>query len=207
MQSTLKLEYSNRNILGKRNSKWRKFNIPEWIILYRVSSWPFLIWAIVSGERNIFAWLLLVSFISDFCDGMLSRRLRAVNDRGIGLEVLGEKLTLITAVAGFIYYDYSFLTRHTFLISILMGLIIIQAALSLFRYRKMRSFRTIASKISFTVSATFLVTTFFAGPIEWLFYLTVLLAILKTVEDIAIMFLLPVWRTNVKGLYWLINEN
>jgi CDP-diacylglycerol--glycerol-3-phosphate 3-phosphatidyltransferase len=44
----------------------------------------------------------------------------------------------------------------------------------------------------------------FDRPAYWLFYTTALITALELIEEIIIVFFLREWKTNVRGLYWVL---
>lgn len=209
MRSSLKLEYANRQLLDKKINKKKgsgSFNIADWISLYRIISWPFIILVLVLEEKNVFAWLLLISFVSDIVDGILARKLRIISDRGAKLDSIGDFLTLVAAVAGFIYFEPAFIADHLFIISVAIGLYLLQMLLAFIKYGRLSSFHTLMAKITFVVLGVFLLTVFFFGVQEWLFYIGIGLSILEVIEEIFITLWLSQWKTNVRGLYWVVKE-
>ena len=75
------------------------------------------------------------------------------------------------------------------------------------RYGKISSFHTYSAKIAAVFQAVFLLLFFFLPrPIYILFYLTATITIIDLAEEISLVLLLPQWKANVKGLYWIIKK-
>ena len=56
-------------------SIFREFNIADWFSFYRIVAIPLLLALLLSGNRELFTWFLLVSYSTDAIDGFLARRL------------------------------------------------------------------------------------------------------------------------------------
>lgn len=62
-----------------------------------------------------------------------------------------------------------------------------------------------AAKAAAVLQGVFLVLLFFLpNPLYELFYAATLVTAFELMEEIIVTFWLPKWRTNVKGLYWIL---
>jgi len=43
-------------------------------------------------------------------------------------------------------------------------------------------------------------------PLRWFFYLTAAATLMDLTEEILLVFLLPQWQANVKGVYWVLKN-
>ena len=71
---------------------FRDFNIADWISFYRIMAVPVLIYFIGRGEREIFTWLLGVSYATDAIDGFIARKLKISSARGSQLDSYGDQV-------------------------------------------------------------------------------------------------------------------
>jgi CDP-diacylglycerol--glycerol-3-phosphate 3-phosphatidyltransferase len=87
----------------------------------------------------------------------------------------------------------------------MLSLLFIQMLLAFIRYRKMTSFHTYIAKIAAVLQAVFIVLIFFLPEVPyWLFYTAAAFTIINLIEEIILIFLLPQWQSDVKGLYWVL---
>jgi len=184
----------------------KELNIADWFSLYRVLAMPLLVVLIIAGERQIFTWLLLISYATDMIDGWLARTLKISSARGSQLDSLGDQLTLGVALLGLLYFEPGFILKHLTLILIAFIPYVFQMALALKKYGKATAFHTYLAKVSALAQGVFILWLLFFGPVYWLFYLMVALSILETFEEITLIFLYDQWVANVKGLYWAIKD-
>lgn len=69
----------------------------------------------------------------------------------------------------------------------------------------MTSFHTYGAKAAAVFQGFFLCSMFFfKEPAYWLFYSTAILTGLELVEEIIMVYVLPNWKSDVRGLYWAI---
>ena len=71
----------------------------------------------------------------------------------------------------------------------------------------MTSFHTWLAKAAAIFQGVFLLLVFFTGePNMILFYTAVLVTMLELIEEIILVYLLPVWETDVKGIFQVFNK-
>jgi CDP-diacylglycerol--glycerol-3-phosphate 3-phosphatidyltransferase len=175
------------------------------VTLYRTIAFPILLFLIFTNRFDIFKWLLIISFLTDAVDGFLARTFRANSVLGAKLDSIGDDLTILAAVIGLAVAKTEFLKREWLIFAIPLGLFFIQLAAAIIRYRKISSFHTYLAKTAAVLQGFFLCSMFlFDRPAYWLFYTTALITALELIEEIIIVFFLREWKTNVRGLYWVL---
>ena len=168
-------------------------------------TFPLLLFLIFIDRFDLFKWFLLASFFTDAIDGFLARKYNAASVLGAKLDSIGDDLTVLAAVIGLFAAHFDFIEEQWLLFILLFGLFLIQLTLSLKKYKKMSSFHTYLAKIAAVVTAVFLLSVFFFDKIIYsLFYAAFIITALELIEETIIIFFLPTWKTNVKGLYWVI---
>ena len=186
--------------------RFRKFNIADWFSFYRIVAAPALVILLLLREREIFTWLLLVSFATDMIDGFLARRLHITSPRGSQLDSLGDQITLIIGVAGLLTFEYRFIMDHLTLILIAFIPYILQMLIAFIKYGRATAFHTYLAKFSAIVQGVFILYTLFFAPIELFLYLTLAAGVLETIEEITLIFMFREWRSDVKGIFWALKE-
>lgn len=177
------------------------------LTLYRIITFPALLVLIFMGRFDIFRWLLIANFLTDALDGYLARKLKATSVLGSKLDSIGDDLTILAAVIGLWVARSEFIKAE--IITFLIPLIIffLQMGSSYSRYGRMTSFHTYGAKAAAVLQGFFLCSMFlFEQPVYWLFYLTALVTTIELIEEIAIVFLMKEWKTNVKGVYWVLRN-
>ena len=177
------------------------------LTLYRIVTAPLLFALAVTGSIALFRWLLAVSFLTDALDGFLARRFNASTKLGAKLDSIGDLLTYFVAIIGLIITHPGFFREEFLLICIVLSLNLFQIVFSLTRYGKISSFHTYLAKVSAILLSVFIVSTFFTNDILYpLFYIASALTILELFEEIILIFLLPRWQTDVRGLFWVLKK-
>lgn len=186
---------------------WLKsLNIADWFSMYRIVTAPILLVLALFGEREIFSWFLLISYMTDGIDGYLARRLNVSSARGSQLDSYGDQFTFVVALFGLWVFENNFIRENLVLILIAFVPYIIQMVLAFSKYGKATAFHTYLAKLSAIVQAAFILWILFFEPLYPLFYLMIVLGILETLEEIALIFMYDKWVEGVKGIYWAMRD-
>ena len=185
---------------------FKNYNIADWFSFYRVASGPFLILLIILDQRSLFTWLLLVSYLTDMIDGFLARQLEIASARGSQLDSFGDQVTLVIGLIGLYFFENEFIIQNSILIGIAFLPYIVQMIIAFIKYRKATAFHTYLAKLSAITQAVFILWLLFFGPVYWLFYFMIIIGLLETIEEIALIFLYDNWVSGVKGIYWALKD-
>ena len=180
------------------------FYIVNAITLYRILAAPLLLYLLVSNRLDTFAKFLVLSFFTDLIDGFLARKFKVTSILGTRMDSIGDDLTVLMAVIGMIMYKSEFMLEHKLAFLTLFFLFLIQISYSLIKYHKFTSFHTYLAKVGALLQGLFLIHIFIMpDPDLFLFYSAVIITGLDLIEEIAMVYILPGWLTNVKGIFWL----
>lgn len=186
----------------------KSYYIINGITLYRLIAAPFLLFLILTRQSDLFKWLLAFSFFTDAIDGYLARKYKVVSVIGAKLDSLGDDLTVIVGVIGLFVLRPDFSSRELMWLVAIFILFIIQVVYAFIKYRAVTSFHTYLAKLAAILQGIFLILAFFMPePVRILFYIAVGITALDLIEEIILTFLLPKWRANVKGIYWVLKQN
>jgi len=181
------------------------FYIINGLTLYRLCTAPFLIVLAVFEQFDLYKWLLLVSFLTDAVDGFFARKYKISSAFGARIDSLADDCTVLAAITGMCILRSSFFLSEIIPIAILLLLYLVQNVLALLKYKRPTSFHTYTAKVAAVSQAAFLITFFFLPyPVYWLFYLMVVLTSIDLLEEILLVMVLPDYKTNLKGLYWVL---
>ena len=181
--------------------------IVNYITIYRIITFPLLVFLIFAGNLELFKWLLLASFFTDAIDGFLARRYNATSILGAKLDSIGDDLTVLAAAIGLFVTQSDFIYEYKVIFIILIALFLVQVAGSVYRYRKISTFHTYGAKMAAVITAIFLLSVFFLGEIyKPLFFAAAALTGLELVEEIVLVAILKDYRSNVKGVYWVLKN-
>ena len=185
---------------------FKKFNIADWFSFYRVFAIPLLLVFLILGERQIFAFALLVSYSTDMIDGFLARKLKITSARGSQLDSLGDQLTFIMGLLGLLVFEFDFIKENYILILIAFTPYIIQMLIAYYKYGRTTAFHTYSAKLSALVQGVFILWGLFLGPNYLMFYAMIVLGFLETIEEITLIFIYDEWVPDIKGIYWALRD-
>jgi cardiolipin synthase len=178
------------------------------ITSFRIIAFPILMILIFIDGIDLFKWFLAISFFTDAIDGYLARKLNVTSTLGTKLDSIGDILTIVAAVTGMFMFKLEFVKSELTIIIVMLMLFIIQLTLAFFRYKTITSFHTYLAKSAAILQGMFLITSFFVTqPFVLLFYIAAIVTILELIEESMLVLLLPQWKTDVKGIYWIMKEN
>ena len=181
---------------------FKNYNIADWFSFYRIFAAPFLLLIIWFGNRELFSWLLLLSYSTDMIDGFLARKLKITSPRGSQLDSFGDQLTLFVGFIGLLFFEYEFISANYQWILIPFVLYFFQMLIAFRKYGKATAFHTYLAKLSAVVQALFILWLLFFGLVYWLFYSMIIIGIIETIEEILLIYLYPNWVAGVKGYFW-----
>ena len=185
---------------------FRNYNIADWFSFYRVAAAPVLLVLIWYEQREIFSWLLLVSYFTDAIDGFLARKLKITSPRGSQLDSFGDQITLVIGVLGLLRFERGFILENLVLILIVFIPYIVQMIIAYLKYGKATAFHTYLAKLSAMLQSIFILWALFFSPNYTLFYIMIAVGILETFEEITLIFMHDEWASDIKGIYWAIRN-
>jgi CDP-diacylglycerol--glycerol-3-phosphate 3-phosphatidyltransferase len=185
---------------------FKHFNIADWFSFYRIMAVPLLLALIWFGERTWFTWFLLISYSTDAIDGFLARKLKITSARGSQLDSLGDQITLAIGLVGLLVFETDFIKTNALLIFIVFLPYLLQMVIAFRKYGKTTAFHTYLAKLSALTQGVFILWLLFFGPVYWLFYTMIILGLLETIEEIALIFMYDTWVKDVKGIYWALKD-
>ena len=177
------------------------------ITLYRIITAPLLVVLLFKGEQELFKWLLGVSFFTDLIDGVLARTFKVTSILGTRLDSIGDDLTVLVAILGLGVLQPRFFIEQWAILVPLGILFLLQTGFALYRYGRITSFHTYLAKLAALTQGIFLLSFFFFETINYpLFYSAAFITIAELAEEIIIVWVLPQWKSNVRGLWWVLQK-
>lgn len=195
-------EASRETALPRRPSSLAM--LPNAITACRLIATPVLFVAAIDRSPTLFAWLLLGCLASDIADGLLARALHLHSPFGAALDSTADILVTVIAAIGTITMQWPFVVAHVRQLELLAALFVGEVLISLTRYRRFSSFHTYLVRAGAYAQGAFLLSLFFWGYSATLFYVMWIVACLGQVEEWVLLAILPEWRSDVRGLYWVL---
>lgn len=181
-------------------------HLPNAITLLRLAAVPLLVWLAWSGARQPFSIVLIACLLGDVVDGALARLLRATSAFGAQLDSVADSLLFFTAIAGTLVFHAGDVRAHAVAFALVPAAWLAENGAALVRYGRLSSFHTYLSRASGLAMGLFVVVLFLRGLDERLLHLAVVLVLLATLEEFVLLWRLPEWTADVRGLYWVLRD-
>jgi cardiolipin synthase (CMP-forming) len=180
---------------------WR--HVPNALSVVRIACAPVLLLLVLAGQERAFAWVLVPALLTDAFDGWIARGFHLESRAGARLDSIGDSLIWYAALAGIVGFHGDVLASHRVFVGTIVAMWLLESALAWRRYRRLSSFHTYASKAAGVLLSVYTGVLFIWGHQPWLLYLAGTCSILANVEEIVLLKLLPQWRTDVGGAWWV----
>lgn len=190
--------------MGARITLWR--HLPNALSAARIGAAPVLGYLAATGAARPFAWLLVPALLSDVADGLIARRYGLVSRLGAQLDSIGDALLFFVTVVGVVVFHPDLLRAHAVAAAALVGSWSAEILAALVRYRRPSSFHTYASKAAGALLGLMVAVLFVLELPPLLFYVAIGASVAAQLEEMALVLALPEWRTDVRGLYWVLRE-
>lgn len=178
--------------------------VPNALSVARIVASPVLFVLALNTAETAFTWLLVAALLTDIGDGLIARLWKLQSKIGALLDSIADTLLLFTALFGMWVFHRDVVENHWIAAAVFIGSWIIETLAALSRYGKLSSFHTYVSKVAGYLLGVFVGTLFVFGFAPWLLYLAVTVSVLGNLEELVLLALLPEWRADVRGVWWVL---
>ncbi len=178
--------------------------LPNALTSLRIAAIPLLAWLAVTRRYDPFTAILIACLLGDIADGILARALRATSELGAMLDSIADTLLFFTAAFGAWVFHGEALRAHPVAFALVPGLWISENLAALLRYGRLSSFHTYLSRIAAYALGFFIGLLFLTGFKSWLLYTALGFLTVATLEEFALLAVLPEWTADVRGLWWVL---
>jgi CDP-diacylglycerol--glycerol-3-phosphate 3-phosphatidyltransferase len=180
--------------------------IPNLISFSRIISVPVLIGLALQERAEPFKWLLLAALLSDILDGLIARTFSLASTLGATLDSIGDSLLMIAAAVGVWIFHPDFIREYGLTVVLVLGLWLLEMVVSFWRYGRLSSFHAYSVRVGAYLLGIFVMVLFIWGFNTWLFYATVVVNVFGYLEEFVLLWLLPEWSPNARGVYWVLRS-
>jgi len=182
-------------------------HLPNAITLTRIALIPVLVALVLLRRETPFTVILIGSLLGDIVDGLLARALGACSELGAMLDSLADTLLLFVAAWGAWVFHRTELAAHLGAFAAVPAFWALENLAALLRYRRLSSFHTYLSRAAAYAMGIFVGVLFCFGFSLGLMRLALGVFILATCEEFVLLWLLPVWTADVRGLWWVLRPH
>lgn len=125
---------------------------------------------------------------------------------GARLDSLADDITFFLAFLGLVILDRDFVWGHRFAFTVLLASHLGAFVVPLIRFGRTTSLHLYSSKVSGYLLGFFIFFYFLFGYSAWYFYFAFGFSVLAFLEGLVITLISQEPRSNVRGLYWVLQE-
>jgi len=192
-------------VAGAAHSGWLRF-APNVLSGARMVAVPALVVLAMGRYETAFTWVLIPALLSDVADGLIARLFHLESRLGAMLDSLADTALLFAALYGLWVFHAEVVREHAWLCGTAVGLWVLEDVVALLRYGRLSSFHTYLSKIVANLLGLFVGWLFLFGFQPWLLYVAAGGSILASLEELVLLAVLGEWRSDVRGLWWVLRE-
>ena len=181
-------------------------HIPNALTALRIAAVPVLVWLAVARRHDAFTAILIACLLGDIADGLLARALHANSALGAMLDSIADALLFFVAAGGAVIFYPELLRDHAVAFLLIPATWIAENFTALLRYGRLSSFHTYLSRVAAQVMGIFIALLFLSGLHVWLLYMAAGVLVIATLEEFMLLFLLPEWTADVRGVYWVLRR-
>jgi len=182
------------------------YNIPNFLSLYRLLSFPFVMYLAMNGNEWLFAIFLITNLFTDSLDGIIARTFRLQTELGARLDAFADVGMYISAITGVFVFKTTDFAEHLLSLYIYIGTFVSSIVVSLLKFKRFPSLHLYSSKIGGYFQGIFFIVLFVCGFYAMFYYFVIIWAILAFCEQICVQLTLDKPMSNAKGLYWVLKN-
>jgi CDP-diacylglycerol--glycerol-3-phosphate 3-phosphatidyltransferase len=178
-------------------------HVPNVLSSVRIACAPALLLLAFAGAQTAYTWVLVPALLTDAADGWLARAWGVQSRLGARLDSLGDSLLWSAGLAGLVAFQRETLLQYRWFIGAAVTAWLLENLLAWFRYGRLSSFHTRLSKVSGVLLGVCIAVLFVFGTQGWLLCAATLCSLAASLEELWLLALLPEWRADVEGVWWL----
>ncbi len=181
-------------------------SIPNALSAFRIVIFPFLLYFTFIHQRNIVAWLFVISLLSDIADGYIARHFNNVTEFGSKLDSWGDLCNYVAALFSILVLCTSEVMALYLWFIILFALYFTGLILMLLKFRKLIGMHLYSSKITGYIQGFFLLSWLMFGLNDLMFYLAMGMGFYSYIEEIILILILKIPENDLRSLYWVLRK-
>lgn len=181
-------------------------NVPNFLSLYRLITFPLILYLAFIGQEQAFVVLFIINIATDFFDGIIARRFNMESEFGARLDSIADIGTYILAFVGIYLFKLEELTPHLNSFYIFIAFYIASNLLCLIKFKRTPSLHLYSWKIGGYIQVTFFFLLFVFDFYSYYYYFMIIWGIFAFSEHMIIQLILPEMLSNQKGLYWVLKQ-
>ncbi len=184
----------------------KNINIPNFLSLYRLLSFPLVLYFALNNNENLFVIFLIINLITDILDGLIARVFKQQTELGARLDSIADIGTYILAITGVFIFKAVQFKPHLISFYIFIFLFLTANIISLLKFKRLPSLHLYSWKIGGYIQGFFFFVLFAFDFYTFFYYFMIIWGILAFCEHIIIQLSIKEMKSNAKGLYWVLKN-
>lgn len=159
-------------------------SIPNILSYLRLLLIPFLWNIYLSGSITLLAAGIIVAAATDIFDGFLARKLRVVSDYGSKLDSTADSILTVSVIYWTISLYPEIFTNHSLLLLLWGTLLLLAGIIGFVKFQRIGNLHLYSCKMATVISYAFVIYTYLFGYNPALFYLSIIMLIISSLEVI-----------------------
>ncbi len=181
-------------------------NIPNVLSLYRLFSFPFVLYLAIAGQERLFVWLICINLVTDILDGWIARVFNMQTEIGARIDSLADIGTYILAIVGIFTFKSVEFSPHWLSFGVFIGMFLMTNIVSLIKFKRFPSLHLYSMKIGGYIQGIFFFVLFVFDFYVAYYYFMISWGIAAFSESIIIQLIIKEMKSNAKGLYWVLKK-
>ena len=167
---------------------------------------PVLVWLALLGDHGTFGIVLMCCLAGDVLDGAIARAFAMTSAPGALFDSVADALLFVAAAAGLVLLYPADIASHAVAFWSIPVAWLSENAAALIRYGRLSSFHTYLSRGAAVAMGVFGVVLFAYRFDPALLRVAAAMVVLATLEEFFLLYLLPQWTADVRGLFWVVSR-
>ncbi len=177
-----------------------RLTLPNLLTGFRFVAAPVLLWLAWHGYALLFMGLLAVALLTDGLDGLIARLTGQTSEFGATLDSWADVITYLTVAVCCWWLWPHVVRRELVFVGMMVASCLLPALAGMVKFGRFTSYHTWAVKIAAAATGLTLYLSFLGGPV-WPFRAAAVICIVAAFEEIAITWLLPEPKSNVRSIW------
>jgi len=177
-----------------------RLTLPNLLTGFRFVAAPILLWMAWHGYAVLFMGLLAVALLTDGLDGLVARLTGQTSEFGATLDSWADVITYLTVAVCCWWLWPDVVARELVFVGMMVASCLLPAFAGMVKFGRFTSYHTWGVKIAAAATGLTLYLLFLGGPL-WPFRTAAVICILAAIEEIAITWLLPEPKSNVRSIW------
>ncbi len=180
--------------------------VPNLLSFYRIFSFPVVLYFALARNESVYFILLLVNLVTDVLDGFIARKFNMQTEFGARLDSFADIGMYVLAFVGVVCFKAKEIEPYVMSFYLFLLFFVLPEIVSFIKFRSFPSLHLYSSKIGGFLMGGFFFTLFVFGFYSVFYYVMLLVAIISFMEEIIVVLVLSKLKSDVKGLYWLLQD-